>query len=93
MSLWFKPDVFKLKKDVPAIGVERPFCFGSVIFTLWWLLGVSINNMFRYAARIFIVKIIIVSIVRIGTLNAMVPLAFITMAFGFDQHRNSRLRV
>jgi hypothetical protein len=27
MSLWFKPDVFKLKKVISAIIMECPFCF------------------------------------------------------------------
>ena len=44
--------------------------------------------MVRYATRIFIAKIIFVSLKRLGPLNTMVPFAFITMAFGFDQHPN-----
>jgi len=27
MSLWFKPAVFELKKGIPAIIMECPFCF------------------------------------------------------------------
>jgi hypothetical protein len=44
--------------------------------------------MMRYATRIFIAKIIIISLAGIRTLNAMIPFTFIAMAFGFDQHRN-----
>ena len=52
------------------------------------MLRVSIDYMMRYATRIFIAKIIIISLAGIGTLNAVVPFTFIAMAFGFDQHRN-----
>jgi hypothetical protein len=52
------------------------------------MLWVSKRYMVRYATRIFIAKIIFVSPIRFGPLNTMVPLTFITMAFGFDQHRN-----
>ena len=87
MSLWFKAAVFKLKKGVPAILMECPLIlFGSVIFTLRWMLWVSISYMVRYATRIFIAKILFVSLIRLGPLTTMVPFTFITMAFGFDQH-------
>jgi hypothetical protein len=44
--------------------------------------------MVRDATRIFIAKIIFVSLICFGPFNAMVPFTFITMAFGFDQHLN-----
>ena len=62
--------------------------FGSIIFTLRWMLWVSVKYVIRYATRIFIAKIIFVTLKRLGQLNTMVPFAFITMAFGFDQHPN-----
>ena len=53
------------------------------------MLWVFICYMVRYATRIFIAKIIFVSLIRFGPFNTMVPFTFITMAFGFDQHPNS----
>ena len=89
MSLWFKPALFKLKKGIPAIIVECLLSlFGSVIFTLRWVLWVSIGYMVRYATRLFIAKILFVSLIRLGPLTTMVPFTFITMAFGFNQHRS-----
>ena len=89
MSLWFKAAVVKFKKGVPGIMRGCPLIlFGSVIFTLRWMLWVSISYMVRYATRVFIAKILFDSLIRLGPLNTMVPFTFITMTFGFDQHRS-----
>ena len=52
------------------------------------MLWVSVRYMVRYATRIFIAKIIFVSLIPFGPFNTMVPFTFITMTFGFDQHPN-----
>jgi hypothetical protein len=52
------------------------------------MLWVSISYMVRYATKIFIAKILFVSLIRFGPFNTMVPFTFITMASGFDQHPN-----
>ena len=66
--------------------------FGAVIFTLRRVLWVAISYMVRYAARIFIAKILFFSLIRLGPLTTMVPFTFITTAFGFNQHQ-SKLKV